>query len=130
MRRITSQLLSSIKAGGYDRGFWLKLPCTSLAWSSQLQYGQSGEPGGKAQDSRQKGRLRMKVVKVETLGLLEKEEGGKGASNGQHDVLIPRQSGGRPVCVPCLMRRSQFPDAGLLSGRLLNIFNKPLGSNL
>jgi hypothetical protein len=30
-----------------DRGFWLKLPRTSLARSSQLRRGRSGEPGGK-----------------------------------------------------------------------------------
>ena len=43
-----------------DRGFWLKLPRTSLARSSQLRRGRSGKPGGKGQDSRQKGRMRMK----------------------------------------------------------------------
>lgn len=59
-----------------DRGFWLKLPWISLAQSSQLRRGRSWEPGGKGWDSRQKGRMRMKVAKVETLGLLEKEEGG------------------------------------------------------
>jgi hypothetical protein len=33
MRGSASQLLSSIEAGGGDRGFWLKLPRTSLARS-------------------------------------------------------------------------------------------------
>jgi hypothetical protein len=42
-----AQLLSSIEAIGGDRGFWLKLPRTSLAWPSQLRRGRSGEPGGK-----------------------------------------------------------------------------------
>jgi hypothetical protein len=37
--------------------------------------------------------------------------------------LYPRESGGRPVRAPCPMRGSRFPDAGLLSGRLL-FFNK------
>jgi hypothetical protein len=29
------------------------------------------------------------------------------------------KSGARPVCTPCLVLRSRFPDEGLLSGRLL-----------
>jgi hypothetical protein len=33
VRGSASQLLSSIEAGGGDRGFWLKLPRTSLARS-------------------------------------------------------------------------------------------------
>ena len=74
-RGSASQLLSSRSCKG-DRGFWLKLPRISLARSSQLRRGRSWEPGGKGWDSRQKGRMRMKVAKVETLGLLEKEEGG------------------------------------------------------
>ena len=62
----------------------------------------------------------IKVAKVEgLLGLLGREEGGKGASDGGRDVLIPRESGGRPVRAPCPMRGSRFPDAGLPSGRLL-----------
>jgi hypothetical protein len=47
VRGSVSQLPSSIKAGGGDHGFWLKLPRTSLAWPSQLRRGRSGEPGGK-----------------------------------------------------------------------------------
>jgi hypothetical protein len=48
VRGSASQLLSSIEAGGGDdRGFWLKLPRTSLARSSYLRRGRSGEPGGK-----------------------------------------------------------------------------------
>jgi hypothetical protein len=75
---------------------------------------------GRAKDSRQKGRMRMKAAKVEGGGgLLEREEGGKGARDGRRDVLIPRESGGRPVRAPCPMRRSRFPDAGLPSGPLL-----------
>ena len=42
-----SQLFSSIEAGGGDRRFSLKPPRTSLARSSQLRRGRSGEPGGK-----------------------------------------------------------------------------------
>ena len=92
----------------------------------QLRRGRSGEPGGKGSDSRQKGRMRTKVAEVEgPLGLLGREEGGKGASDGRRDVLIPRESGGRPVRAPCPMRRSRFPHAGLPSGPLLfyNILN-------
>ncbi len=55
---------------------------------------------------------------METLWLLERKGGGKGASDGGRDVLIPRESGGGPVRAPCLKRGSQFPDAGLPSGRL------------
>jgi hypothetical protein len=47
VRGSTLQLLSSIGARGGDRGFWLKLPRISLARSSQLRRGRSGEPGGK-----------------------------------------------------------------------------------
>jgi hypothetical protein len=42
-----SQLLSSIEAGGGDREFWLKLPRTSLARSSQLRRGYQGSLAGK-----------------------------------------------------------------------------------
>jgi hypothetical protein len=63
----------------------------------------------------------MKVAEVEgPLGRLEREEGGKGASDRRRDVLIPRESGDRPVRAPCLMRRSRFPDTGLPSGLLRN----------
>ena len=55
-------------------------------------------------------------------GLLGREEGGKGASDGRRDVLIPRESGGRPVRAPCPMRGSRFPDAGSPSGRLLILY--------
>jgi hypothetical protein len=47
VRGFASQLLSSIEAGGGDRGFWLKLPRTSLAWSSQLRRGHHGGLAGK-----------------------------------------------------------------------------------
>jgi hypothetical protein len=60
VRGSASQLLSSIEVVEGDRGFWLKLPRTLLARSSQLRRGRSGEPGGKGEDSRQKGRMRMK----------------------------------------------------------------------
>jgi hypothetical protein len=40
VRGSVSQLLSSIEAIGGDRGFWLKLPRTSLAWPIR-------EPSGK-----------------------------------------------------------------------------------
>jgi hypothetical protein len=39
-----------------------------------------------------------------SLGWLEREEGGKGASDERRAVLIPRESGGRPVRAPCPMR--------------------------
>ena len=68
--------------------------------------------------------MRMKVAQVEgPSGRLEREEGGKGASDGRRDVLIPRESGGGPVRAPCPMRGLRFPEAGLPSGRLL-IFRK------
>lgn len=47
VRGFTSQLLSSIEAGGGDRGFWLKLPRTSLARSSQLRRGHQGDLVGR-----------------------------------------------------------------------------------
>jgi hypothetical protein len=118
-----SQLLGSIEAVGgiADSGRSCLVPRWARSSSPQPRRGRSGEPGGKAQDSRQKGRMRMKVAEVEgPLGRLEREEGGKGASDGRRDVLIPRESGGRPVRAPCPMRRSRFPDAGLPSGPLLN----------
>jgi hypothetical protein len=47
----------------------------------------------------------MKVAEVKGgRGLLEREEGGKGVSNRRRDVLIPRESGGRPMHAPCLMQ--------------------------
>ena len=54
--------------------------------------------------------------------MLKREEGGKGASDRRRDVLIPRESGGRPVRAPCLMRGSRFPYAycGGAPRRLLN----------
>jgi hypothetical protein len=76
--------------------------------------------GRKGQDPRQKGRMRMKVAKVGgLLGLLEKEEEEKRASDGRRDVLIPRESGGGAVRALSPMRGPQFPDAGLPSYRLL-----------
>jgi hypothetical protein len=78
-----------------DRGFWLKLPRTSLARSSQLRRGRPGEPGGKGQDSRQKGRMRMKVAKVETFGVLEKEEGVEGATDDAR-FLYPTKAAAGP----------------------------------
>jgi len=47
VRGSASQLFSSIEAVEGNRGFWLKLLRTSLARSSQLRRGRSGEPGGK-----------------------------------------------------------------------------------
>ncbi|PMD14335.1 hypothetical protein NA56DRAFT_711163 [Hyaloscypha hepaticicola] len=44
-RGSVSQLLSSIEVVGGNRRFWLKLPRTLLAWSSQLWRGRSREPG-------------------------------------------------------------------------------------
>ncbi len=81
--------------------------------------------------ARQKGRMRMKVASGGgSSGRLERKEEGQGASDGRRDVLIPRESGGGPVHVPCPMRGSQFPDAGLPSGRLLCIFCIRMASKL
>jgi hypothetical protein len=41
----------------------------------QLRYGRSGKPGGKGSDSRQKGRIHIKVAEVKgLLGVIGKEE--------------------------------------------------------
>jgi len=67
--------------------------------------------------------MRIKVVPGGgLLGRLERKEGGKGASDGRRDVLIPRESGGGPVHAPCPKQGSQFPDTGLPSGCLLNLY--------
>jgi hypothetical protein len=56
----------------------------------------------------------MKVAEVEgLLGLLGREEGGKGASNRRRAVLIPRESGGWPVRAPCPMRGVAVSSCGL-----------------
>jgi hypothetical protein len=47
VRGFASQLLSSIEAGRGDRGFWLKLPRTLLARSSQLRRGHQGSLEGR-----------------------------------------------------------------------------------
>jgi len=73
----------------------------------------------------------MKVAEVEgRWGYWKGKEGEKGASDGRRAVLIPRESGGRPVRAPCPMRRSRFLDAGLPSSRLLDYIYIILSSYL
>jgi hypothetical protein len=48
------------------------------------------------------------------LACVKKKEGGKKEQEvGSSAVLIPRESGGRPVHAPCPMRQPRFPDAHL-----------------
>jgi hypothetical protein len=52
-------------------------------------------------------------VASEGLGLLESNKEGKEQEVGSSVVLIPRESGGRPVHVPCLIQALQFPNTDL-----------------
>jgi hypothetical protein len=58
------------------------------------------------------------VVSIDGVGLLEKEGRRRMVERGRREIFIPRESGGRAVHAPCLMRRSRFPDTDLPSGRL------------
>ena len=51
--------------------------------------------------------------------VVEKEGRKERSERWSREIFIPRESGGWPVRAPCLMRRSQFPDAGLPSSCLL-----------
>jgi hypothetical protein len=73
-------------------------------------------------ESRQKGQMRMKSEHRALQGggcWAVGKEGRRERSEGE--IFIPRESGGWPVRAPYPMRESRFPDAGLPSGRLLNI---------
>ena len=54
--------------------------------------------------------------------VIEKEGRRERSERWSREIFIPRESGGRPVHAPYLMRESQFPDAGLPSGHLLIIY--------
>ena len=55
--------------------------------------------------------------------VVEKEGRRERSERWRDATFIPRQSGGGAVHAPCLMRRSQFPDADLPFGRLLYKYN-------
>src|ERR1700722_13519929 len=55
------------------------------------------------------------------VGLLERREGGEGASDGRRAVLIPRESGGGPVRAPCPMRGPLNPGGSTPRRRLFYI---------
>ena len=48
---------------------------------------------------------------------VEKEGRRERSERWSREIFIPRESGGGPVRVPCLIRGSQFPDAGLPPSR-------------
>ena len=54
---------------------------------------------------------------------VEKEGRRERSERWRDATFIPRESGGGAVHAPCLMRRSQFPDADLPFGRLLYKYN-------
>jgi len=51
--------------------------------------------------------------------VVEKEGRREKSEQWSREIFIPRESGGRPVRAPCLMRGSRFTHADLPSGRLL-----------
>jgi hypothetical protein len=53
--------------------------------------------------------------------VVEKERRRERSERWRDATFIPRESGGGAVHAPCPMRWSQFPDADLPSGRLLDL---------
>jgi hypothetical protein len=123
VRRSVSQLLSSIENVGGNRGFWLKLPRTSLVWPSQLRRGRSGEPGRKGWDLGIRAERRIKnkprVLRGGGCWVVEKEGRRERSERWRDATFILHKSGGGAVYTPCLIQWSQFPNTDLPRDRLL-----------
>jgi hypothetical protein len=93
------------------------MPRTTLARSPQLRRGQSRGTWWDKEDLGRRAGLRIKGEHRASQGgglsgcLKRKKEKGE---RWRDAIFIPHESGARPVHAPCLMRRSRFPDTGLL----------------
>jgi hypothetical protein len=80
---------------------------------------------GRGEDLGRRAEMRMKNEHRALRGggcwVVEKEGRRERSERWRDATFIPRESGGGAVHAPCLMRRSQFPDADLPFGRLLYI---------